>query len=59
MAYVAHHPPYRAPALRGDTWQRTRSGASRITGQQVTSFVFGMVVILTSLVFLVPMLIWG
>jgi hypothetical protein len=59
MAYVAHHPRFRASVFHADRWRdafaRYRAG---IDGTWAASLVFGVIVTLSALVFLVPMAIW-
>jgi hypothetical protein len=64
MAYVAHHPTDHAvpPHVewRRNAIARSRAGIrARIDGTWVASLVFGVLVTVSALVFLVPMLIWG
>jgi hypothetical protein len=62
MADIAHHPPYRPPArapAREDQWREAVAAyRAGINGTWVASFLFGLIVTLSALVFLVPMAIW-
>jgi hypothetical protein len=60
MAYVTHQPPYRPLAQRPE-WGRNAKAkhGTGIDGQWLVSFAFGAIVMLSALVFLVPMAIWS